>query len=96
MKRFLTFGLPVSLGLIAGGMLGALLSRADMLSSGGTPAVSAPPVPASPLVSPQRVDARFVADVEVQGKRYRVYVGHTEGDGTSLVPVWSVAIPTGR
>ena len=92
MKRFLGFALAIMLGLLTGVAYEALRSHADVPSlghwvNGETPAVSA--APARPAALDDHV--QFAADIEVEGRRFRVYVGRT--DNVAALPVWSVAVP---
>ena len=91
MKRFLGFALAIMLGLLTCVAYEASRSHAGIPSlghwvSGAPPAVSAAP---AGLVQDDRV--RFAADVEVEGRRFRVYVGRSEN--VAARPVWSVAVP---
>lgn len=92
MKSFLGFALAIMLGLLTGVAYEALRSQAGVPSlghwvRGETPAVSAAPAPPA-----QDDHVQFAADVEVEGRRFRVYVGRS--DNVAALPVWSVAVPS--
>jgi hypothetical protein len=94
MKLFLTIGLAAALGLLAGAALEASRNRSDMNELGRWAATSIPAVSAAPIVSRESANVQLAADVEIEGRRFRVYVGRNADDEIGLPPVWSVAIPT--
>jgi hypothetical protein len=94
MRRILTIGLAAILGIL----LGSALETARRSTAGpmlgewrgsSTPAVSAPPVDFSTAG-----DIHHAADVEVEGQRFRVYVGRTDREGDAVpATIWSFAVP---
>ncbi len=91
MKRFLGFALAIMLGLLTGVVYEALRSHADIPSVGHWVHSETPAVSAAPARPAQDDRVQFAADVEVEGRRFRVYVGR--GDNVAALPVWSVAVP---
>jgi hypothetical protein len=93
MKLFFTIGLAAALGLLAGAALEASRSRSEVTEMGSWAGASIPAVSAAPIDSREHADVQLAADVEIEGRRFRVYVGRNANNDTSLPPVWSVAIP---
>jgi hypothetical protein len=91
MKRVLALGLALAVGLIAEDAIEALRLR------GGAPVpreeIPIPPVSSPPASPASPLDATLAADIEIEGRRFRVFVGQNAGDGTREASVWSVVIP---
>lgn len=94
MKLFLTIGLAAALGLLAGAALEASRNRSDVTELSHWAAPSMPAVSAAPIDSSESANVQLAADVEIEGRRFRVYVGRNAGNGIDAPPVWSIAIPT--
>jgi hypothetical protein len=92
MERYLTLVLAIAVGLLAGGAFEASRSRAELPSLGRGGRGAIPAVSAAPAAFVQDDRVQFAADVEVEGRRFRVYVGRS--DGVTARPVWSVAVPS--
>ena len=93
MKLYFAIGLAAGLGLLVGAALEASRSRSDLPALGSWAAAGMPAVSAAPVDSIDRSNVRLAADVEIEGRRFRVYVGRNPGRGIGVPPVWSVAIP---
>jgi len=86
--------LAAAVGLLAGAALEASRTRDSVPELGRWAAASIPAVSAAPVDSIDSADVRLAADVEIEGRHFRVYVGRNAGNGIDVPPVWSVAIPT--
>ena len=91
MKRFLGFVFAIMIGLLTGVAYEASKSNVRVPSLGHWVRVETPAVSAAPARMVQDDRVRFAADVEVEGRRFRVYVGRSEN--VAALPVWSVAVP---
>jgi hypothetical protein len=92
MKSFLGFALAILLGLLTGVAYEASRSHAGVPSLGHWVRGETPAVSAAPARPAQDDRVQFAADVEVEGRRFRVYVGRS--DNVAALPVWSVAVPS--
>ena len=92
--RLMTIGLAVALGILAGAALEASRSQSTTPALGLSSGVSTPDVSAAPAKSAKTVDVQFAADVEIEGERFRIFVGRNQRSGIPAPSVWSVAIPT--
>jgi hypothetical protein len=93
MKLYVTVGLAAALGLVVGVALEASRNRSGVTELGSWAAASIPAVSAAPIDAPDSANVQLAADVEIEGRRFRVYVGRNAGNEIGLSPVWSVAIP---
>jgi hypothetical protein len=94
MKLFFTISLAAAIGLLVGAAFEASRNRNDVAALGNWAVASMPAVSAAPVESLPSGNVQLAADVEIEGRRFRVYVGRNEGNGIGVPPVWSVAIPT--
>lgn len=96
MDRYWTIGLALFLGVLAGTMIESSLSRVGIPSLGQWANDATPAVSAAPVAAPESVDVQYAAEVEIDGDRFRIFVGRTAGSGLGVQPVWSVAVPIDR
>ena len=92
MKHLLGFALAIMLGLLTGVAYEASRLHAGVPPLGHSVRGETPAVSAAPARPVQDDRVQFAADVEVEGRRFRVYVGRS--DNVAALPVWSVAVPS--